>query len=165
MGWPPGQIGNGHFDHGVHGGSGWIPPAPRPALPGMPAVGARSVDAPVYGQRGQRYVYDGFARRAIASGDYPLGYRYDSVLARSFATAPAPYAQPGPSIIVLGTAPAAQPGDPMVIPAPPEADLRPHGVRVVYLTDPPAEFQMQAGARARPRKGAVPEMSPIKPKY
>ena len=60
----------------------------------------------------------------------------------------------------------AQAADPLVVPAPPEVDLaRTHGVRVIYLTDPPAEFQLQTGVPAKIGKAKVPEMASIKPKY
>ena len=59
------------------------------------------------------------------------------------------YVQPGPQVIVLNAA-ALQQRDPEVIAAPPQASYQ-HGVRVIYLTDPPAEFQLQSGTAARVR--------------
>ena len=161
LAWPPGQIGNGHF---ANGGAGWS--APRVALPVAPNFSAARLSAPSHGLRHSHQSNYAYAVRAIANGDFPLGFYYDAVLARAYGGGQGGYVQTGPTIITLGAVPASQTADPLVIPAPYDADLaRTHGVRVVYLTDPPAEFQLQAGTPAKSRKAKVPEMAPIKPKY
>ena len=159
--WPVGPIGGG-----PSAGHGVTPP---------PFYGPRSYSARVlpgpqtYGQhrRGGPQIYDVNASRAdnygrlyrtLVTGDFRYGRFYDALLTRAYGDAGAGYVQPGPTIITLG-APAAAGPDPLVIPAPSQAGGYQNGVRIVYLTDPPAEFQLQAGAPP-PRRGKA-----ITPKY
>ena len=183
--WPPGQSGNGHFTHGVNGGSN-AQVAPRPSyLPssfggvvraGPQANGQSYTRSYGYRRYGGPQIYDvnasredNYARlyRTIGTGDFRYGRFYDALLNGPYGGAGGGYVQPGPTIITLGAPAVAAPADPLVIQS--QAPTLQHGVRVISLLDPPSEFQLQANAPPLPpvversrKKGHV---APITPKY
>ena len=165
--WLPGQPGAGHV---VAGPGAAVPPPPvfgprsysARVLPGPQTPGLRYNGGPqIFDLNASRE--DNYARayRALVTGDFRYGRYYDALLTRAYGGAGAAYLQPGPTIIPVSAPAAAAGPDPLVIPAPSQAGGYQHGVRVVYLSDPPAEFQLQAGAPPLPpRRGKA-----ITPKY
>jgi hypothetical protein len=127
-------------------------------LPAAPPVISGVTLAPPRFHRGfgQRSIYDspGAFYRYLSTGDFRYGRFYDAYLTRYYGGEGGGNIYSGPQIITLTAAPAAQQTDPPVIAAPREAYApRAHGVRVIYLTDPPAEFQRQLGQGGRRRGG------------
>ena len=96
---------------------------------------------------------DPIAYRELVTGDFRYGRFYDALLTRLYGPQTGFASYQGPAIITLGGGNAAYgAGDPPVLAAPPEASAAPHGVRVIYLTDPPAQYQQRADAEPRARR-------------
>ena len=115
-------------------------------LPGFPDISGRSVGARFEARRGYGHAYNPYDYRLLATGDFRYGRRYDAYLNGPYGYGQGGYTQPGPLIITLGApafAASAPAEDALVIPAPPQAAGFQHGVRIISLLDPPAEFQLQ----------------------
>ena len=115
-------------------------------LPGFPDVSGRSVAPRFEARRGFSYGYSPYDYRFLATGDFRYGRLYDAYLTGPYGGGQGGYGQPGPLIITLGApavAGSAAAEDALVIAAPPQAAGFQHGVRIISLTDPPAEFQLQ----------------------
>ena len=116
-------------------------------LPGFPDVSGSSVAPRFEARHGFGHGYSPYDYRLLATGDFRYGRLYDTYLNGPYGYGQGGYyTQPGPQIITLG-APVAGGGagvdDALVIAAPPQAAGFQHGVRIISLTDPPAEFQLQ----------------------
>ena len=133
---------------GFHGGPR------RLLLPTPPRfVGARVISRHDASDRDRsrhaRNTFDVHGGHAHGNSDYRHGLDYDAALARLYGLQDGPAIYQGPAIITLGAGAAIATNDPPVIAAPAEAEAANHGVRVVYLTDPPAQYQLPAGAEPR----------------